>query len=116
MSLTNIALQKDSVNPAGKGGPAVLRWADFPVCYTGEGVPFLTEPDAGERCRRATEALAVWARAAGEDGPGEEVITAVTGLLADLMLLCERYGVTGEGLSFSAMVTMAEIHHESERE
>lgn len=92
-----------------------LRWCDLPVFHTQGEVPFLAEPDIDGRCQSAAAAVATRARLTGEDRPGEEVESLVTGLLADLMHFCDRYGVTDSDRPFSRLVLMAEISFESEK-
>jgi len=69
-----------------------------------------------DRAVAAAEALWLFARRTGLDAPGECPRTVVQDLMANLMHLCAQEGITSEGMPFSSLVSMAEMHFEDERE
>jgi len=69
-----------------------------------------------DRATVAAEALWVFARRTGLDGCGDDAITTVQDLIANLMHLCEQEGITGKETTFMEMVCMAEMHYQAELE
>lgn len=67
-----------------------------------------------DRAITAAEALWVFAKRTGLDSKNEDAFTSVQDLIANLMHLCEQEGITGGEVTFSALVSMAEMHHLSE--
>lgn len=69
-----------------------------------------------DRATVAAEVLWVYARRTGLDGKGDEAYTAVQDLIANLMHLCEQEGITDENITFSSLVSSAEMHYQAELE
>lgn len=67
-----------------------------------------------DRAMVAAEALWVFARRTGLDGRGNDAYTAVQDLIANLMHLCEQEGITDKDITFAELVSMAEMHYQSE--
>jgi hypothetical protein len=104
------------VNPAisGSDEPVTMSVIEE-IAATGEGTerPALIWGNT-DRATTAAEALWVFARRTGLDGRGDDAFTAVQDLIANLMHLCEQEGITGEGVTFASLVSLAEMHYQAE--
>lgn len=69
-----------------------------------------------DRAMVAAEALWIFARRVGLDGRGDDALTAVQDLIANLMHLCEQEEITGGEVTFTSLVGMAEMHYLAELE
>ncbi|QDY44243.1 hypothetical protein [Candidatus Pantoea soli] len=67
-----------------------------------------------DRATVAAEALWVFARRTGLDGRGDEALTAVQDLIANLMHLCGQEGITDSETTFASLVSLAEMHYQAE--
>jgi len=116
---------KQTLSPDNLSGNAVLTGTRDPVrmdviekiAATAEGTerPALIWGNT-DRATVAAEALWVFARRTGLDGCGDDAITTVQDLIANLMHLCEQEGITGKETTFMEMVCMAEMHYQAELE
>ncbi len=121
---TNVSA-KQTLSPDNLSGNAVLTGTRDPVrmdviekiAATAEGTerPALIWGNT-DRATVAAEALWVFARRTGLDGCGDDAITTVQDLIANLMHLCEQEGITGKETTFMEMVCMAEMHYQAELE
>ncbi|HCM9429615.1 TPA: hypothetical protein N5N51_004646 [Enterobacter hormaechei subsp. xiangfangensis] len=65
----------------------------------------------------ASEALWLFAKRTGLDQEGETLETVLTDFLANVLHLCRHTGIiTDEENQFSAVLQMAEMHHEFEED
>ena len=67
-----------------------------------------------DRATVAAEALWVFARRTGLDGRGDEALTAVQDLIANLMHLCGQEGITDSETTFASLISTAEMHYQAE--
>ncbi len=69
-----------------------------------------------DRATVAAEALWMFARRTGLNGRGDEALTVVQDLIANLMHLCGQEGITDDETTFANLVSMAEMHYQAELE